>query len=73
MSIVKKRVVDVLIVGDGIAGCMAALAARKRGADVVIIEKVATQRAARQYGFLRWVRLGEFPRSIPKQNISPTS
>ena len=39
MSTVKKRVVDVLIVGDGIAGCMAALAARKRGADVMIIEK----------------------------------
>ena len=38
MSTIKKRVVDVLIVGDGIAGCMAALAARKSGADVMIVE-----------------------------------
>ena len=39
MSTIKNKVVDVLIVGDGIAGCIAALAARKRGADVMIIEK----------------------------------
>jgi len=30
MSTIKTKVVDVLIVGDGIAGCIAALAARKR-------------------------------------------
>jgi flavin-dependent dehydrogenase len=39
MSTIKNKAVDVLIVGDGIAGCTAALAARKRGADVMIIEK----------------------------------
>jgi len=39
MSTRKNKVVDVLIVGDGIAGCIAALAARKRRADVMIIEK----------------------------------
>ena len=33
-----KRV-DVVVIGDGIAGCLAALAARKRGADVIIVEK----------------------------------
>ena len=37
--LVKNKIVDVLIAGDGIAGCIAALAARKRGADVMIIEK----------------------------------
>jgi tricarballylate dehydrogenase len=39
MSTTKNRVLDVLVIGDGIAGCMAALAARKRGADVTMIEK----------------------------------
>ena len=35
----KTKAVDVLVIGDGIAGCVAALAARRRGADVMIIEK----------------------------------
>ena len=39
MSTIKNIVVDVLIIGDGIAGCIAALAARKRRADVMIVEK----------------------------------
>jgi tricarballylate dehydrogenase len=39
MSTTKSKVLDVLVIGDGIAGCVAALAARKRGADVMIIEK----------------------------------
>jgi len=39
MPTIKNKIVDVLIVGDGIAGCIAALAARKRGAGVMIIEK----------------------------------
>jgi tricarballylate dehydrogenase len=39
MSRINNKVVDVLVVGDGIAGCVAALAARKRGADVMIVEK----------------------------------
>jgi tricarballylate dehydrogenase len=34
-----KKIVDVLVIGDGIAGCLAALAARKRCANVIIIEK----------------------------------
>ena len=38
MSKLKKRV-DVLVIGDGIAGCLAALAAHKRRADVIIVEK----------------------------------
>jgi tricarballylate dehydrogenase len=29
----------VVVIGDGIAGCLAALAARKRGADVILVEK----------------------------------
>jgi tricarballylate dehydrogenase len=39
MTTNKNKVVDVLIIGDGIAGCTAALAARKQRADVMIIEK----------------------------------
>jgi tricarballylate dehydrogenase len=31
--------VDVLVIGDGIAGCLAALAAHKQRADVIIVEK----------------------------------
>jgi tricarballylate dehydrogenase len=34
-----KKLVDVLVIGDGIAGCLAAIAARKRRADVIIVEK----------------------------------
>jgi tricarballylate dehydrogenase len=39
MSTIKNKVVDVLVIGDGIAGCLAALAARKRRAGVMIVEK----------------------------------
>ena len=39
MTTNKNKVVDVLIIGDGIAGCTAALAAHKQRADVMIIEK----------------------------------
>src|SRR6266511_2831413 len=34
-----KKIVDVVVIGDGITGCLAALAARKRRADVIIVEK----------------------------------
>ncbi|MBI2368575.1 MAG: FAD-dependent oxidoreductase, partial [Deltaproteobacteria bacterium] len=30
---------DILVIGDGIAGCMAALAAHAQGANVLVIEK----------------------------------
>jgi tricarballylate dehydrogenase len=39
MPVKKNRAVDVLVIGDGIAGCLAALAARKRKANVMIVEK----------------------------------
>src|SRR5262245_32650934 len=35
----KNKALDVLIIGDGITGCTAALAARKQRANVVIVEK----------------------------------
>jgi tricarballylate dehydrogenase len=35
----QNKIIDVLVIGDGIAGCLAALAARKRRADVIIVEK----------------------------------
>jgi tricarballylate dehydrogenase len=35
----RKKIVDVLVIGDGIAGCLAALAAHKQRADVIIVEK----------------------------------
>jgi succinate dehydrogenase/fumarate reductase flavoprotein subunit len=34
---------DVLVIGGGIAGCHAAISARKRGAKVVVVEKGATK------------------------------
>jgi tricarballylate dehydrogenase len=39
MAGAKNKVVDVLIIGDGLAGCTAALAAQKERAEVMIIEK----------------------------------
>ena len=39
MTTNKNKVVDVLIIGDGIAGCTAALAAHKQRANVMIVEK----------------------------------
>ena len=40
----QKKIIDVLVIGDGIAGCLAALAARKRRADVIIVEKSKADR-----------------------------
>jgi succinate dehydrogenase/fumarate reductase flavoprotein subunit len=39
MAEAKNNVVDVLIIGDGLAGCTAALAAQKTRSRVMIIEK----------------------------------
>ncbi len=39
MTTNQNKVVEVLIIGDGIAGCTAALAAHKQRADVMIVEK----------------------------------
>ena len=39
MSTIKNNVVDVLIVGEGIAGCTAAIAASALGANILMIEK----------------------------------
>ncbi|MDF2521381.1 MAG: FAD-dependent oxidoreductase, partial [Clostridia bacterium] len=43
----KEEVVqsDVLILGGGIAGCMAAIAAARQGMEVVLVEKGATKRS----------------------------
>jgi tricarballylate dehydrogenase len=39
MTTTQNKVVDVLVIGDGIAGCTAALAAHTQRANVVIVEK----------------------------------
>jgi tricarballylate dehydrogenase len=39
MTTTHNKLVDVLIIGDGIAGCTAALAAHKQRAEVMIVEK----------------------------------
>lgn len=36
---------DVLVIGGGLAGCMAALHAREKGASVILVEKSAVQRS----------------------------
>ena len=41
----KEINTDVLILGGGIAGCWAAIAAAKKGAKVVILEVAATMRS----------------------------
>ena len=41
---------DVLIVGGGLAGCMAALKAREKNADVTIIEKSTIRRGGSRGG-----------------------
>jgi tricarballylate dehydrogenase len=64
MSRRNNKVVDVLVIGDGIAGCLAALAARKQRANVMIVEKsqagVAHGNTAFCGGALRRVS-GEYP------------
>jgi tricarballylate dehydrogenase len=35
----KQDIMDVLVIGDGIAGCMAALAAHREGANVLVLDK----------------------------------
>jgi succinate dehydrogenase/fumarate reductase flavoprotein subunit len=47
MSQLKRTVVesDVLVIGGGLAGCMAAIRAREMGAEVVIAEKADTRRS----------------------------
>ena len=39
----RRMDADVLVLGGGIAGCHAAISARKRGARVVVLEKGATK------------------------------
>jgi succinate dehydrogenase/fumarate reductase flavoprotein subunit len=41
----EKITTDVLVLGGGIAGCMAAIAAAERGQKVVLVEKGATKRS----------------------------
>ena len=36
---------DVLVIGGGIAGCMAAIRAREMGAEVILLEKGNTRRS----------------------------
>lgn len=46
---------DVLVLGGGMAGCYAAIAAARRGKDVVLVEKGATERSgAAGSGFDHW-------------------
>jgi succinate dehydrogenase/fumarate reductase flavoprotein subunit len=47
MSSIERTVVetDVLVIGGGLAGCMAAIRAREMGAEVVIAEKADTRRS----------------------------
>ena len=42
---VKRMEADVIVLGGGIAGCMAAINAAKRGQSVILVEKGATKRS----------------------------
>jgi succinate dehydrogenase/fumarate reductase flavoprotein subunit len=72
MSTIKNKIVDVLIVGDGIAGCIAALAARQRGAGV-IISKNLNPTCPTAIRLFAGALSGEFPVNIPLRNISRIS
>ena len=39
---------DILVLGGGLAGCFAAIAAARKGKKVVLVEKGATKRSERQ-------------------------
>lgn len=39
---------DILVLGGGLAGCFAAIAAARKGKKVVLVEKGATREAERQ-------------------------
>ena len=41
----KQIETDVLVLGGGIAGCWAAIAAAKKGVNVILVEKAATIRS----------------------------
>ena len=73
MSTIKNKVVDVLIVGDGIAGCYAALAARALGANILMIEKAQPKRSSRKYCLLWCDHSAVHPKVILQRKISPTS
>ena len=45
ISATIRREADVLVLGGGIAGCMAAIAAAKKGQKVILVEKGATKRS----------------------------
>ena len=51
----EEVVSDVLVLGGGIAGCYAAIAAARKGQSVVLVEKGATVRSgAAGSGFDHW-------------------
>lgn len=45
VSQVNRMEADVIVLGGGIAGCMAAINAAKRGQSVILVEKGATKRS----------------------------
>ena len=51
----EENVSDVLVLGGGIAGCYAAIAAARKGMSVTLVEKGATVRSgAAGSGFDHW-------------------
>jgi aspartate oxidase len=60
MAEAKNRVVDVLVIGDGLAGCTAALAAQKARARAKIAGKNVTtyvQSGLREYSLVPFLKL----------------
>lgn len=45
-GITEKLNCDVLVLGGGLAGCYAAIAAARRGQSVILVEKGAVERSA---------------------------
>ena len=58
LDITETLFCDVLVLGGGLAGCYAAIAAARRGQSVILVEKGATARSGSWYrakaAWLRW-------------------
>ena len=60
---------DVLVVGGGIAGCMAAIAAARRGQKVILVDKGAVKRSgAGGTGIDHWNLLPPIPLTCDRKN-----
>jgi len=59
---------DVLVIGGGVSGCVAAAKAAKLGAEVIVLEKASLERGGGPAA--GWTTVRPFPMKIPPISIS---